>query len=203
MKIKSFIVIVATCSILSHWDAFGCDGGIFMKEIKLTQGKVALVDDADFEWLNQWKWYARKGVNTFYALRNSTDDKVRITVLMHRVITGTTDAKIPCDHGDMNGLNNQRYNIRVCTHGQNQKNRTSYAGSSSKYKGVSFHKPTRKWIAQISNNCKLLYLGLFDNEIDAAKAYNEAAIIYHGEFARLNRLYFEEVTNLLPEPEKP
>jgi hypothetical protein len=190
MKIKSFAVIVATCTILCHWDAFGCSEGIFVKEIKLTQGKVALVDDTDYEWLNQWRWYARKNNNAWYASRHSARDEnnKQSTILMHRVILGVTDPKVQIDHDDTNGLNNQRYNLREASHSQNQHNQRIKAGGTSKYKGVSWNERQKKWKVSIRKNKVQIHVGCFCDEIDAAIAYNKAAIIYHGEFARLNDL---------------
>lgn len=157
-----------------------------MKEIKLTQGKVALVDDADFEWLNQWKWFAAKCGNTFYAHRNEEVDGRKRTIRMHRLILGVTDPKVFVDHERGDGLNNQRYNLRMATQRQNSQNRKPQAGSASKYKGVSFNARLKKWLAQIRVGSSLIHIGCYKQEEDAALAYNEAAIKHHGEFARLN-----------------
>lgn len=184
MKIKSFAVIVATCTILCHWDAFGCSEGIFMKEIQLTQGKVAIVNDTDFEWLSQWKWCLH---NKMYAVRNILVGGKTKTIRMHRVILDIEYTKMFCDHIDGNGLNNQRSNLRVATPLQNQQNQKRKSIGSSQYKGVHFNKKCkRKWSAMIRCSEGRLYLGRFANETEAALAYNEAAIKYHGEFARLN-----------------
>ena len=155
-----------------------------MRDIKLTQGKVALVDDADYDWLNQWKWCLH---NKMYAVRNVYSDGKRRTIHMHRVILGITDPKIKGDHKDGNGLNNQRANLRTATSVQNQQNQKRKNTSASKYKGVIFQKNCkRKWCSHIRDNGKRIYLGLFHTQEEAAKAYNEAAIKYHVEFARLN-----------------
>jgi len=160
-----------------------------MKKIKLTQGKFALVDDEDFEYLNQWKWYATKSRSTFYAMRKewSRVFKKDSTILMHRQIC-KTKARMITDHKDHNGLNNQKENIRTCTHGQNQKNRTATTGRSSKYLGVFWFAARKHWVARINNKYKSFYLGSFKKEKDAARAYNEAAIKYHKEFANLNKV---------------
>jgi len=106
---------------------------------------------------------------------------------MHRRILGLkpNDGKFT-DHIDMNGLNNQRKNLRVATKGQNEANQIKYRNNTSGFKGVSWHKGTEKWEAKIMVNSQSKYLGLFNSRIDAAHAYNDAAIKYHGDFARLN-----------------
>lgn len=161
-----------------------------MKEIPLNKGQVALVDDADFDWLNQWKWYANIRGYTYYAVRaketteriNGKQSKYR----MHRLILGVTDPKILIDHIDHNGLNNQRSNLRIATAAQNCCNKTSLKNSTSKYLGVSFIKRDQLWAGQIQVNGIKKRLGVFKSEETAARAYDEAAKIYHGEYANLN-----------------
>lgn len=158
-----------------------------MKEIQLTQGKVTLVDDQDFDFLNQWKWFAHRDRNTFYAERAVCPNgrKYQKTLLMHRVILGVP-ANLQTDHVDGNGLNNSRANLRICTNQENQRNRIAQPNTTSRFKGVAFHKSTGKWQSFIVVNKKSHYLGLFDSEVEAAHAYNEAAQQLFGEFAKLN-----------------
>lgn len=163
-----------------------------MKEIKLTQGKFTQVDDEDYDYLKQFKWIATNpGGNIYYAVRKQKmeNGKRGRNIRMHREILGITDPRINGDHKDHNGLNNQRYNLRVATPAQNRANSRPVKNSSSKYLGVYWNKAARKWRAKIKKDYKGIYLGSFTNEIDAAKAYNDAAIKFHGEFANLNIIF--------------
>lgn len=166
-------------------------GGVFyMREIKLSQfgknkGKyVALVDDEDFDSVNQYKWSATKLGNNFYAMRGQWVDGKYTTKYMHSMIL---DGK-EIDHIDHNGLNNQKSNLRLCTRSENSMNKTKRRGVSSIYKGVSFFKKGGKWMAQITSAGKSIYLGYFVCEIDAARAYNTKATELFGEFANLNQI---------------
>ena len=160
-----------------------------MKEIKLTQGKITLVDDEDYEYLNQFKWYVFKKGHTYYVARQKSINGVTKTILMHRLIINTPN-NMMTDHIDHNGLNNQKYNLRICTNGQNLMNRNPYG--ASKYLGVYFLKlvkKTREYIyihAGITVNKKTIHLGRFKTEEAAARAYDKAAKQYHGDFANLN-----------------
>jgi len=155
-----------------------------MKDIKLSGGYVALVDDGDFDNLNKYKWYAQVAKYVNYA-RGTVDKK---PVMMHRFIMGVTDPSICVDHRDGDGLNNQRSNLRIATKSQNNTNRLRYKNLTGKYRGVSWSKQNGNWRAQIRLNTKKINLGGYDNQEDAAKAYNEAAIKYHGDFAIINNL---------------
>jgi len=159
-----------------------------MKEIPLTQGQFAIVDDADYAWLNQWKWCAHKIRDYFYAVRHSSRKKgKRYTLLMHRVILGLERGdKRQGDHRNRNTLDNSQDNLRICTPRQNAMNRKAFSNTTSKYKGVSWNRQAKKWQAQIKIKGESRYLGSFDLEIDAAIAYNEEAKKHYGEFAYLN-----------------
>lgn len=153
-----------------------------MKEIKLTQNKVALVDDEDYEFLSKFNWYAGKGSTTFYAKRSETNNGKKIVIKMHHQIMGGKWI----DHVDHNGLNNQRSNLRFCTRSQNGMNQRKQKNTSSIYKGVYFHKSTGKWMSRININGNRIHLGMFDSELDAAIVYNENAIKLFKEFASIN-----------------
>ncbi len=150
-----------------------------MKEIQLTQNKVTLVDDWNYEWLNQWKWYAIKGRNTYYAVRGIWINNKMKRIYMHRLIMSAIKVT---DHKDRNGLNNQENNLRPCTYTENNYNSKTF--SSTGYKGVYYN--GNCIFSQIKINGKLKYLGTFNNIIDAAHKYDEVAKIYQGEFANLN-----------------
>lgn len=159
-----------------------------MRTITLSQNKVALVDDEDYEFLNQWKWYAHLQDGNYYALRNLPTDpitKKRETARMHRIILDAPADK-EVDHWDHNTLNNQRYNLRLATGKQNQHNKTKQSNNTSGYTGVSWNKQSNKWKAYIFFNKKQIHIGVFDNVVQAARAYDQKAIEIFGEFANLN-----------------
>ena len=155
-----------------------------MKIIPLSNEKVVLVDDNDYEILSKYTWYILKSGNNFYAVRWERIKK--IVILMHRDILSITDSNVRVDHADHNGLNNQRYNIRIATISQNACNQIIRKNNTSGYKGVYKYKD--KWTAQIVINKKKTNLGIFISKVEAAKAYNNAALEYHKEFASLNTL---------------
>lgn len=165
-----------------------------MELISLTHGLFAQVDDSDFEYLNQWRWFAHKQRNTYYAVRNCQITKRKRTIIrMHRLILGLQNPKIFCDHIDHNGLNNQRSNLRKATPAQNLANRSASLNSTSKYLGVSLSTVSNKygsiytsWKAAIQKDGHVIHIGRFKTEDQAAIAYNEVAIKIHGDFANLN-----------------
>jgi len=159
-----------------------------MAQIKLTQGKYALVDDEDFEQLNKYKWYAcANHVGDFYAIRNSkTVNGKRHAIAMHREILGLhyNDGK-QGDHKNHNTLDNRHRNLRIATRNQNMHNSKSSVGTS-KYKGVAWVQRDKKWGAYIRLNGKNKSLGYYTDEIKAAKAYDKAAKKLFSEFAFTN-----------------
>jgi len=159
-----------------------------MKTIPLSKGKFAQVDDSDFDMLSKFKWFAYDIGNSTYAARSVLKDGKRTSIYMHRVILELSDTSVYCDHIDGDGLNNTRNNLREATPMQNQRNSKSRKNSSSKFIGVSWDGSRDKWQANICVNKRLLYLGRFQDEVEAASRYNIAANMYFGEFARLNLL---------------
>lgn len=138
-----------------------------MKLIALTQGKYALVDDADFEWLNQWKWtYHSNG----YAHRGLCKNGKRVgSMFMHRQII-SNNSSLDTDHINRNKLDNRKSNLRKVTRQFNSFNRTEPRHNTSGHKGVSFHNPSRKWHAYINLNYKKKHLGAFAKLKDAVRA---------------------------------
>lgn len=158
-----------------------------MREIPLTQGKVALVDDEDYERVMQFKWHAVRGRNSWYARRSiRTAPKTKQkTLWMHRLLVDAAKGDF-VDHSDGDGLKNTRQNVRKCTRAQNARNQRTAKHNTSGFKGVSFHKLKRVWQANIRVDSRLIYLGSFKSAEEAAKAYDKAAVEHHRQFSRLN-----------------
>lgn len=155
-----------------------------MREIKLNNN---LIDDEDYELIKNYSWqvWISNKSNTLYAKTTIYKPRKK-TISLHCLIMNVINPKIKVDHINGNGLDNRKSNLRLCTHQENCCNRTKSKKCLSKFKGVSYYRQLNKWSAYIRNNYKLQYLGIYKNEIDAAKAYNEKAIELFGEFAKLN-----------------
>ncbi len=155
-----------------------------MKEVPLTRGRVAMVDDADYGWLSQHKWTITISHGSFYAVRKLPRAEGRGTVYMHRAILGVPPGK-EGHHIDRDGLNNQRGNLRIFSRSANQQAKRLPQGSSQ-YQGVSWDGEAKKWRARISVNGHAKFLGRFSSEHDAARAYNREALESYGPDARVN-----------------
>lgn len=155
------------------------------REIPLTQGKVALVDAADYDFLMQWSWCAdfNKKFKLWRAVRGVRINGKSRKIYMHVALLNPPKGFEP-DHIDCDGLNNRRSNLRLATHQQNLCNKGRQANNTSGHKGVSWHKLAQKWRAEIAVHGRHIYLGLFSDKESAAKAYADAATKHHGEFAR-------------------
>lgn len=159
-----------------------------MKTIKLGTKNSTLVDDGDYEYLSQFNWWLDM---CGYAMREQhlgreDGKRKRKKILMHRIIAQTPEG-MDTDHINGDRTDNRRSNLRVCTRRENTRNaRKTTRQTSSKYKGVCWHKRNKIWGAQIRVNGKQKYLGDFKTEEQAAHAYNEAALEFYGEFANLN-----------------
>lgn len=148
--------------------------------IPLTKGKIAIVDADDYDWLSQYTWHTVANYGRFYAYRQIKGKNIA----MHRFIMKPADDLV-VDHIDGNGLNNTRANLRICTQQQNVCN-CKGRGGESKYKGLCWDKYNKKWRAQIHYNRENRYLGVFEDEVEAAKEYDKEAVKLFGEFAYLN-----------------
>jgi len=178
-----------------------------MKTIKGYSKKygehLIYVDDEDYDRLNIFKWGIRFTKNTKYARRwEVINGKVKWFHMHREILRITSDMVV--DHKDHNGLNNCKENLRVCTKKENNKNKTSMVGSSSKYLGVCVYLSKEKKISKSSGeeyiyeririqatirvNGRAIKIGHYKTEEEAAKAYNEYAAKYHGEFANLNKI---------------
>ena len=159
------------------------------REILLTQGQVAIVDAADYEWLMQWKWFAHFAPHTqsFYAVCDVIEDGKRKRIYMQRVILGldSSDPRKP-DHKNNMTLDNRRLNLRIATNHENARNARKRKDNTSGLKGVSFDNRGRKWRAYIFLGGRQKSLGYFPSKEEAYSAYCEAAKLHYGEFARLS-----------------
>lgn len=155
-----------------------------MKEIQLTQGKVALVDDDVYEWAVKLKWQAHYEGNVWYATRSVKLPRPAL-LRMHRMILSAPDG-VPVDHINRNGLDNRRENLRLCTQSENMANRGPEKDNALGLKGVSWDKVNKKWRAQIRWHGKSKAIGRYNSPEEAARAYDAAARELHGEFAWTN-----------------
>jgi len=154
------------------------------KIIILTKNKVAIVDDEDYERVNQHKWSAYKYNNrNWYATATIKQKNIRL----HRFILNLKDGE-EADHINNDGLDNRKCNLRICSRSENLMNKRKPShGETSKFKGVSWNNLYKKWQVYIKVNGKNKFLGNFKKETEAAQKYNEAAIKYYGEFACINK----------------
>jgi len=153
----------------------------FMKQVQLTNGKIALIDDEDYDRVSALRWKEVGG----YAAHNYTKAGKTHTLYMHRMITNAL-VGMKVDHINHDALDNQKANLRVCTHAQNHMNRVKVSGTSSLYKGVTWNKALGKWKAYISYEGKFRHIGYFDNEIHAAISYDLWSHALFGQYALTN-----------------
>lgn len=161
-----------------------------MKEIICSQGKIALVDDGDYEYITSFgRWSAICVCRSYYARKHDPKDHDK-SLSMHRLVWERNNGAIPdgleIDHINCNGLDNRMENLRTCTHKENMSNQPGRLGASSQHKGVYWDKQAGKWKAQICHSYKVYNLGRYKVEKDAALAYNAGAIRLFGPYAHLN-----------------
>ena len=161
-----------------------------MKKIELTQGKFAIVDNEDFEWLNQWKWHYNNSDGYAYRTKvfrriNGKQPKEHISI--HRLINKTPKG-METDHINHNRLDNRKNNLRTVNRVQNCMNTSIRKDNKSGFKGVSFSKDRQKWMACIKFDNKVHNLGRFITKEEAALAYNQMAKIVYSKFAYLNQI---------------
>jgi hypothetical protein len=153
--------------------------------------KYFIIDDEDFDKIKDYKWYVHLAIHdTKYYIRSvsKTLNGKRKTILLHRTIMNCPENKV-IDHINGDTLDNRKCNLRICNQGDNVKNASKRKdGKTSKFKGVSWSKSNKKFKACISIDKQVIHLGFFYDAVEAAKAYNKAAKIYHGEFAFLNQI---------------
>lgn len=154
-----------------------------MKAIELTQGKYAVIDDEDFERVSghKWRFDGRYAVTHYQESTKSPRKNLRLHRFILMVKRGES-----IDHINNDPLDNRRENLRICSHAENNWNKGLTVLNTSGFKGVYFHKASKKYMARIKVYGKTHYLGIFEEVKDAAMAYNEAARKMHGVFAKLN-----------------
>ena len=158
------------------------------RKIPLSQGMYAIVDKDDYKWLVKWKWSVlHANTPRPYAVRMHEKDGKKGQLLMHRQILNTPDG-YDTDHIDGDTLNNRRSNLRIATRVQNNGNARLNKRNTSGYRGVSYDKTRMKWAAYIWKNNRKYFLGRFSTSEEAAIAWNNAALEYFGEFAKLNEV---------------
>ena len=149
--------------------------------IPLSRGLVTIVDDEDYALLAQFKWYALKSGDRFYATRHVRTGGTHRRIWMHSEIVGARKV----DHRDGDGLNNTRANLRQCSHTENARNCKLAVNNTSGFKGVSFDRWTGRWRARIRAEGRMIFLGRYTTPEEAFAAYCNASAKYHGEFGRV------------------
>jgi hypothetical protein len=158
-----------------------------VKTIPLTRGLVAVVDDEDYEALASHNWLTVRGRRTMYAARHQPRAEGHRMIFMHRVLLGLpVGAPFDGDHINGDGLDNRRHNLRVATRLENLRNSGKRGGTTSQFKGVCLFRRTGRWQAYIRTDDRRLHLGYFATEREAAEAYDIAARLHFGSFARPN-----------------
>jgi hypothetical protein len=159
------------------------------KQITLTNGATAVVDDEDYGLVSKYKWASQRG----YAKTIVYEKRKGKSLFMHRLVMGNPPSNLDIDHINHDKIDNRKCNLRVCNRTLHHANRTklkSFKGKkcTSKYKGVSYRKDHKKWEARITYKLQRIHIGYYDTEEQAAIAYNGRAKELYGEFAHLNQI---------------
>lgn len=184
------IIIQPNKKTIKDLNEFIIDGNICWIVLKNNNCIIKVkIDTKYYEQVKDYKWHL---YGNGYVATSWHDETSQYNMLLHRLIIQLSGQKIPddkeIDHKDMNKLNCLEDNLRICNRSQNNQNKGKQKNNTSDWKGVSWHKQTKKWQAKIGVNNKRIFLGLFDKPNDAAKTYNIAAVKYFGEFAVLNKI---------------
>lgn len=159
-----------------------------MRRVELSSGEFAYCDDQDYELVSAYWWATVRSGQNLYAVhsRKATNTRAKVSLMMHRLILGVADRRVRVDHIDGNGLNNCRSNLRICTQRENLGNQRK-RGVTSRFKGVCrYPSKTKPWQVKITVNYRLIHVGNFADEVEAALAYDEAARSVFGQYARVN-----------------
>ncbi len=156
------------------------------RKIDLGQGKFTIVEPYDYYRFQHFKWWLHSNGTNLYAARTAVTDDLKSKIIFLQRQIMQPPGHLVVDHRNCDSLDNRRDNLRIVTQAENMRNRRKRKNTSSRYIGVWFDKKRNKWTAQIRYNGKKIWLGRFDSEIDAARAYDAAVRKYHIEFARLN-----------------
>jgi hypothetical protein len=166
-----------------------CQFGYTFRRIYLGEGIWTILEQEDYYRLRKYKWVvygSSKCDESLYAVRFKLVSPKKITLVsMHREIMNANDSRF-VDHRNCDSLDNRKSNLRFATQAENMRNRKKRKNTTSQFRGVSLNKRKSRWIGAMACNKKRIWLGSFKTEIEAAKAYDEAAKKYFGEFARLN-----------------
>lgn len=159
-----------------------------MKKVSLTKGMFALVDNEDFEFVSRYKWQANyaKSTDSYYAQTTVRIGKnVRKTIKMHRIVLAVNPGE-QVDHKNGITLDNTKNNLRVCSAKENARNRKRPRNNTTGFKGIKWHERLKKWEARLNKDGRYIYLGIYKDKEDAAKAYDTGAQEHFGKFARTN-----------------